>query len=155
MKIYIIDQELAPAKGTAASAGIDLKARLDTLIKSGQEARVPCNVVIDYTHDASVRPAPDSLVAIVSARSSLFRNTGCIMTNGIGIIDPDFCGREDEIQMSLYNTGAEDVIIKRGDRIGQILLMHNRLAKIEYLDNADNPNNRNRGGFGSTGGYSK
>ena len=73
---------------------------------------------------------------------------GVMLANGIGIGDEDFSGDEDEYKMALLNFTNKKVTIKRGERIGQMVVMDYVKAKIKLVEKMKNPT---RGGFGSTG----
>ena len=67
---------------------------------------------------------------------------------GIGVIDNDYCGPEDEVKIQVRNFRKESVVIRRGDKIAQGLFMKTDRLDFEEVDEikADS-----RGGFGSTG----
>ena len=70
------------------------------------------------------------------------------MANGVGVIDPDYCGPDDEIMIQLLNFTDTAVTVRRGDRLAQgIVLAAPRVTWSEV------PAARSvtRGGFGSTG----
>ena len=72
-----------------------------------------------------------------------------MLTNGIGIIDEDYCGIDDEILFSYLNTGSESVTVHAGEAIGQGVVKRRLRAELH----AFTPGEQSRGGFGSTGGY--
>jgi len=69
------------------------------------------------------------------------------MANGIGVIDGDYCGPEDEIKLSLFNPGLQPASIDKGDRLAQGLIVP--VVKAEFEEGP--ADKRSRGGFGSTG----
>ena len=71
-----------------------------------------------------------------------------MVPHGIGIVDSDYCGPEDEVMVQVWNPNAEVVIVKRGDRIAQGVIVNTVQAQWEEVDEMDAPS---RGGFGSTG----
>jgi dUTP diphosphatase len=90
---------------------------------------------------------PDDHVFHVYARSSLFPKHGLILANGVGVIDPDYSGPDDEVLLSVWNPGDREVRIASGTRIAQgIILARPRVTWV--LADADGAG---RGGFGSTG----
>lgn len=143
MKIRIkrIDKALPlPEYKTSGAAAFDFYARETTIIPAQGWTRVPSNFVIE---------TPPEHALIISARSGLAKNyPGLFLANGIGLIDSDFCGPQDEILISMYNFGSKDITINRGERIAQ-----GHFKKIERgeWEEVDEFNNENRGGFGSTG----
>ena len=72
-----------------------------------------------------------------------------MISNGIGVIDQDFNGDTDEIGVQVLNFSHENVIIEKGERIAQALLV--KIAKVEEFEEVDSMSNISRGGFGSTG----
>jgi dUTP pyrophosphatase len=127
-----------PAYETAGAAGLDLRATTDTVLKPGTRALVPTGLAIalPQNYEAQVRP-----------RSGLAVKHGITVLNAPGTIDSDYRG---EIKVPLINLGAEDFVIRRGDRIAQMVvapvvqLVWNETASLE--DTA-----RGAGGFGSSG----
>jgi len=86
----------------------------------------------------------------VFVRSSLPIKKNLIMLNSVGIIDLDYCGKEDSIKLNLYNIGEKEVVIKKGERIGQIVFLKFEKPKIKKVYNIKIFNKNSRGGFGST-----
>lgn len=139
-RIKRIDPTLPlPRYATAGAVAFDLCARETTEIAPGATARVPCNVVIEV---------PPGYALIVASRSSTPVRKGLLKANGIGIIDQDYCGDGDEIQALFYNVTDSPVVVERGERIAQALLVPApRVTWVEVTSlDADD-----RGGFGSTG----
>ena len=73
------------------------------------------------------------------------------MPNAPGTIDSDYRG---ELKVLLINHGSESFAIKRGDRIGQLVLAPVTRAAFSEVDDLDDTQ-RGSGGFGSTGGHAK
>ena len=68
--------------------------------------------------------------------------------NGVGIIDRDYCGDNDEIKFAALNFTKGDVVIEKGTRIAQLMILKADaidISEVEHLGNED------RNGFGSTG----
>jgi len=86
----------------------------------------------------------------VFVRSSLPIKKNLIMLNSVGIIDLDYCGKEDSIKLNLYNIGEKEVVIKKGERIGQIVFLKFEKPEIKKVYNIKIFNKNSRGGFGST-----
>lgn len=142
MKIRVkrIDPSLPLARReTAGAAGFDLVTRLDTVIAPGEIGLVPANIVVSL---------PAGYMLVVAARSSTPRRTGLIAPHGIGVIDSDYCGEQDEIMVQVWNPTASAVTVKRGERIAQALLVKTYPVEWVELAEAQGPT---RGGFGSTG----
>jgi dUTP pyrophosphatase len=84
----------------------------------------------------------------VFARSSTPLKRGLMVANGVGVVDADYCGPEDEVKVAVLNFTAAPVMIARGDRLAQgVILPYVRATWREAL-----PDRPTRGGFGRTGG---
>ncbi len=81
-------------------------------------------------------------------RSSTPRKKGLLIPQGIGIIDQDFHGPEDEIKMQFFNFTDASVTVERGERVGQATFVP--IQKVEWDEMTEN-NAESRGGYGSTG----
>lgn len=68
--------------------------------------------------------------------------------NGIGIIDSDYCGDNDEILFAAFNFTKKAVAIEKGTRVAQLILVKFAKADIKEVRSLGN---KDRGGFGSTG----
>ena len=90
---------------------------------------------------------PGYFLAIV-ARSSTPLKRGLMVANGVGVIDPDYSGPEDEIMIQVLNFTDEPVDVRRGDRLAQGLILQATQVTWEEVDALKGPS---RGGFGSTG----
>ena len=139
VKIKRIDQSLPlPQYQTNGSVAFDVGSRVDAVLQPGEVKILPSNLIIEV-------PAGHAL--ILSARSSL-ANKGLKLANGIGVIDQDFHGREDEIGILLHNFTASPVEVKKGERLAQGLIIP--VERVEW-DEVDEIKKTSRGGFGSTG----
>lgn len=130
-----------PKYHTAESAGFDLSANASITIAPGETAKIPTGLVIE---------APKGHFLLISARSSLPLKKGLTMANGIGVVDPDFAGPNDEIHIIVYNFTKEPVEVKKGERIAQGLFLPVEQAQWEETSEL---RESDRGGMGSTGGY--
>jgi dUTP pyrophosphatase len=124
------------------AAGLDLAAALPEdaplTLAPGARASVPTGfaIALPEGHEGQVRP-----------RSGLAANHGITVLNAPGTIDADFRG---EIKVILINHGAEPFVIRRGERIAQLVVAP--LALLEVAEAADLDHTaRGAGGFGSTG----
>ncbi len=130
------------AYATEHSAGLDLRACIDTgelEIGPGEKAAIPAGVAIEIREP--------SVAAYVFSRSGLGTKEGLTVSQGVGVIDPDYRG---EIKVSLLNTSGEVRRIKRGQRIAQLVFMPIFQAVINPVDELGDTD-RGAGGFGSTG----
>ncbi len=129
-----------PAYQTENSVGMDLRAAIDEMltIKPGERRRVPTGIriAIPPGYEGQVRP-----------RSGLAFNEGIILPNAPGTIDPDFRG---VIEVILMNAGQSPFIIRRGDRIAQLVICP--VARCAWKVTEVLPDSvRGEGGFGHTG----
>lgn len=141
MKVRItrIDAGLPlPQYETSGSVGFDFIAREDTEIAAKQIGLVPGNVIVEV---------PAQYMLVVSLRSSTPRKKGLIMPHGVGIIDHDYCGPQDEIKIQVYNLTDAPVTVHRGDKIAQGIFV--RIDKVEF-EEVSVIKSESRGGFGST-----
>lgn len=84
----------------------------------------------------------------IFARSSTPLKRGLLVANGVGVVDPDYSGPEDEIMIQVLNFTGAEVQVKRGDRLAQgIVLQTPRVSWEEVGDIRP----VTRGGFGATG----
>ena len=124
---------------TAESAGFDLSAAADLTIAPRQIALVPTGLVIEV---------PSGYFLGIFARSSTPLKRGLMVANGVGVIDPDYAGPDDEVRIQVLNITASDVTIRRGDRLAQGIILP---APRVTWDETAAIREETRGGFGSTG----
>jgi dUTP pyrophosphatase len=127
-----------PAYESAEAAGFDLAAAEDVAVQPGAMALVPTGLVIEV---------PAGMFLGIFARSSTPVKRGLMVANGVGVVDPDYCGPDDEIKIAVFNCTDAAVSIARGDRLAQgIFLPAPRVTweEVRELRTAS------RGGFGST-----
>jgi len=128
-----------PMYATAESAGFDLSAAADLTIAPGQIALVPTGLVIEV---------PSGYFLGIFARSSTPLKRGLLVANGVGIIDPDYSGPDDEVRIQVLNITSSEVTVKRGDRLAQGIVLP---APRVTWDETTVLREETRGGFGSTG----
>lgn len=131
-----------PKYGTGESAGFDMASNADITVPVGQVVKIPTGLVIE---------APHGHFLLVAARSSLPAKKGLTLANGIGVVDRDYSGPNDEISIMVYNFTQSPVEVKKGERIAQGVFLPVEQAQWEVVDEL---RKEDRGGFGSTGGYS-
>ena len=141
VRIRRLDPDLPlPRYATDGSAGFDLYCREDTEIASGGIALLRTGVAI---------ATPPGTMLLVTARSSTPRRKGLSVPHGVGIIDQDYSGDEDEIRCQVYNFRGEPVLVQRGERIAQGIVVPIMRVVWDEVPSMGRPS---RGGFGSTGG---
>jgi dUTP pyrophosphatase len=142
MNIKIINksQHALPNYETIASAGMDLRANLESpiVLKPLERAIVKTGLFIELPigYEAQVRP-----------RSGLAAKKGITVLNSPGTVDADYRG---EIGVILVNLSTEEFVIENGERIAQLIIAkHERAEWIEVTELSET--SRGEGGFGSTG----
>jgi dUTP pyrophosphatase len=128
-----------PQYQTAGSAAFDLAAAGRVTVAAGEVRLVPTGLVIEV---------PAGMFLGIFARSSTPLKRGLMVANGVGVVDSDYCGPEDEVKIAVVNVTANPVIIEPGDRIAQGILLP---APRVTWDEVDRPRSGSRGGFGATG----
>jgi dUTP pyrophosphatase len=129
-----------PTKMSNQAAGFDVYAAISQpiVLDPGQRTLVPTGISVAL---------PDGMEAQIRPRSGLALKKGITCLNSPGTIDADYRG---EIGVILINHGDESFLIKRGDRIAQMVLQY--VPKIEWQIADDLPSSeRGSGGFGYTG----
>jgi dUTP pyrophosphatase len=140
-KAYIkrFDKSLPlPEYKTSGAAGFDLCAREAMTIAPHAIGYVPLNVAIE---------PPEGYFVLLAGRSSLHKR-GLMSINGVGIIDADYSGNDDEYIAVLYNFTNANVVMEKGDRIMQGVFLPLVQHDFEEVDEMEN---KTRGGFGTTG----
>jgi len=142
MEVKVINRSKhpLPAYETLYSAGMDLRANIDNdmIIKSLERILIPTGIFIQL---------PEGYEAQIRPRSGLALKKGISVLNTPGTIDADYRG---EIGVILINLSKEDVTIKDGERICQMIISkHERIrwSVVHELSESD----RGTGGFGHTG----
>ncbi|HEY1976466.1 MAG TPA: dUTP diphosphatase [Candidatus Baltobacteraceae bacterium] len=129
-----------PAYMTEHAAGADLCAALrdELTLLPGARALIPCgfSIALPPGYEAQVRP-----------RSGLAIRSGVTCLNAPGTIDADYRG---QVQVVLANLGSEPVVVRRGDRIAQLIVAPVSRASFEVIEELPETM-RGEGGFGSTG----
>ncbi|NOT25834.1 MAG: dUTP diphosphatase [Acidobacteria bacterium] len=140
LKIRRLDPTVTlPGYGTNESAGFDLAAAHDLVIPAGEVALVRTGLVIEV-------PAGHFLG--IFARSSTPLKRGLMVANGVGVVDSDYSGPNDEIMVQVLNFTGAPVHVTKGDRLAQgIVLAAPRVSWDEVTEIRDVA----RGGFGATG----
>lgn len=140
LKIRRLDPTVPlPTYGTDEAAGFDLAAAHDVRVAPGQIALVRTGLVIEV---------PTGHFLGIFARSSTPLKRGLMVANGVGVIDPDYSGPNDEVMVQLLNFTSTEVQVKRGDRLAQaVVLPAPRVSWEEVTEIRE----VTRGGFGATG----
>ena len=142
MKVKIVNQSkhALPNYATAMSAGMDLRANVETpiVLKPLQRALVPTGVYIQL---------PEGYEAQIRPRSGLAIKHGISLVNAPGTIDADYRG---EIGVIMINLSDEEFVINDGERICQMVVTRYSRVEWEQVESLDE-SDRGDGGFGHTG----
>ena len=128
-----------PRYETRGAAGFDLTCVEDVTVLPSRVAMVRTGLVVEV---------PQGMFLAVFARSSTPLKRGLLVANGVGVIDPDYCGETDEVKILVTNFTDTPVVVRAGDRIAQGIL----LAAPRATWTEGTPSSQSRGGFGSTEG---
>lgn len=129
-----------PAYATAAAAGVDLRACIETPVTLAplQRAMIPTGLYMQI---------PEGFEGQVRPRSGLAAKHGVTVLNTPGTIDADYRG---EIKVVLVNLSDVAFTVEPGERIAQMVFARHEQAQWEETDSLDETG-RGAGGFGSTG----
>ena len=129
-----------PRRQTPGASGLDLHANVhtDICIKKGTRALIPTGIklAMPIGFEAQVRP-----------RSGLAFRFGVTVLNTPGTVDSDYRG---EVCVLLINHGEEDFIVRRGDRIAQLVIARVEMCGLKEVDELPD-SARGESGYGSTG----
>lgn len=129
-----------PRYATEHAAGMDLSAAVESevVLVPGQTILIPTGFAIALPpgYEAQVRP-----------RSGLAIRHGVGILNAPGTIDADYRG---EVKVILTNFGTENFVVRRGDRIAQMVIARHERAVWEEKEGLEETG-RGAGGFGHTG----
>ncbi|MFQ5719006.1 MAG: dUTP diphosphatase [Acidobacteriota bacterium] len=130
-----------PAYGTAGAAGADLCAAVagdGVTLRPGERLLVPTGLHLEIPagYEGQVRP-----------RSGRAMREGLTLLNSPGTIDADYRG---EVKVLMVNLGQQPVVVRRGDRIAQLVIAPAVRARFQVREELSSTR-RGTGGFGHTG----
>jgi dUTP pyrophosphatase len=140
VKVVNKSRHALPQYATPASAGLDLRANLDSPVelKPLQRTLVPTGLFIEL---------PAGTEAQIRPRSGLAFKSGITVLNSPGTIDADYRG---EIKVLLVNLSDSNFVINDGERIAQMVIARHETIDWKETDTLKE-SERGKGGFGSTG----
>lgn len=140
VKIVNTGSQPLPAYATPQSAGLDLRANIDSpIVLHPMERRlVPTGlrIALSAGYEAQIRP-----------RSGLALKHGITVLNTPGTVDADYRG---EVMVLLINFSTEDFIINDGERIAQMVIARHEQVSFTQVEELD-VTERGEGGYGHTG----
>ncbi len=126
-----------PTRATEGSAAYDLYASQDKYLERGTRSVVNTGIAIEI---------PDGYVGLICPRSGMAAKNGITILNGPGVIDQDYL---DEVKVILHNTDADHKIVKKGERVAQIMFI--KYEEAEFVEaEFKKPKTSRKGGLGST-----
>lgn len=130
-----------PTYATPGSAGLDLRACLDSAITlaPGDTTLLPTGLAIHI--------ADPSLAALILPRSGLGHKHGIVLGNLVGLIDSDYQG---QLMISVWNRGQTTFTIEPGERVAQLILVPVVQADFNLVESFED-SARGDGGFGHSG----
>src|SRR5688572_29265664 len=144
LQVKILDERIRgmlPHYGSAGSAGLDLRACMDSplTLQAGESQLVPSGISI-YVGDPGY-------AAVILPRSGLGAKNGIVLGNLVGLIDSDYQG---PLMVSIWNRGKVAFTIQPLDRIAQLVVVPVMQVELEVVEEFAS-SERGAGGFGSTG----
>ena len=133
---YLTD--IIPIEKLPQGSWVDLRCAKTVSIKAGTYAQIPLGIAMEL---------PEGYEAVVAPRSSTFKKYGVLLANSLGVIDPDYCGDNDQWHFLAY--AVRDTVIEKNERICQFRIQR-RQPEFEFM-NVEHLGNPDRGGIGSTG----
>jgi dUTP pyrophosphatase len=127
-----------PTYATPGSAAFDLAVAEDVEIGPREIKLVGTGLVV---------AVPEGYFLGIFARSSTPLRRGLMVANGVGVLDSDYCGPNDELKIQLFNLTDRPISVKAGDRLAQGILLES--PRVEFVEGETSGSSR--GGFGSTG----
>ena len=140
VRIKRLDPDVTlPSYATDGSAAIDITSNETKTLEPGEIHRFRTGFVI---------ATPKGHVLILADRSSNPVKKGITFPHGIGVIDSDYSGDEDELLIQVQNMKSEPVTIEKGQVIAQGFIVEIPRITLEEVEEMES---QSRGGFGSTG----
>ena len=137
MQVQLLSENaFLPKKASPGAAGYDLMSAYDTIVKAHDKNIILTDIAIRVPIGTYGRIAPRSGLAVKH-----------FIDVGAGVIDSDYRGN---IGVVLFNHSHDDFIIKKGDRIAQLIIEIIEMPELLLVDELDKTS-RGHGGFGSTG----
>lgn len=129
-----------PVSASDLSSGVDLLSaeKSDIILKPGKIQLISSGIkiMIPAGYEGQIRP-----------RSGLALKYGITVLNTPGTIDADYRG---ELKIILINLGKKDFLVKRGDRIAQLVFQKVYAPDFKIVDSLESTK-RGEGGFGHSG----
>ena len=142
LKIKVVNKghQPLPQYATSQSAGMDLRANLDSPVslKPMERRLIPTGLYIAL---------PEGYEAQMRLRIGLYMKKGITLLHAPGTVDADYRG---EVGVVLINLSQEEFIVEDGERIAQMVIARHEQAVFEAVEILDETE-RGAGGYGHTG----
>lgn len=146
LQVKVLDPRIGneipmPEYATSGSAGLDLRACLDSPLRlnPGETQLIPTGLSI-FLEDPST-------AAMILPRSGLGHKHGIVLGNLVGLIDSDYQG---ELMVSCWNRGQQPFTIEIGERLAQLIIVPVIQAEFNIVEEFETTE-RGEGGFGHSG----
>jgi len=134
----LTENAYAPTKGSIRAAGFDLYSAYDYVIPAKGKGMCATDIQVAIPDGCYGRVAPRSGLAVKN-----------FIDVGAGVVDSDYRGN---VQIVLFNFGESEFVVKRGDRVAQLICEKIELPDLEEeKENELTETERGGNGFGSTG----
>lgn len=127
-----------PRYASDGAAAFDLAAAEPITVAPRASALVPTGLIVEV---------PAGMFLAIFARSSTPLKRQLMVANGVGVVDPDYCGPDDEVKIAVLNVSDQPVEVRRGDRLAQGIFLP--APRVEW-DEVAALRAESRGGFGAT-----
>lgn len=137
LKVVLDPGAIMPTRAHETDAGLDLYAKHNAVIRPNTWANFDTGVHVAI---------PKDFVGLVTSKSGLMTKEGLTSR---GTIDSGYTG---SIRVALFNHGKKTVVIKKGQKISQLVILPIVTPELEVVDELEDTD-RGTGGFGSTGAF--
>lgn len=137
LKVVLDPGAILPTRAHPVDAGLDLYSKNNAIIRPGTWGVFDTGVHVEI---------PEGYVGMVTSKSGLMVMSGLTSR---GTID---CGYTGSIRVALFNHGTKKAIIKKGQKISQLVVLPIITPELEVVDSLEDTE-RGSGGFGSTGKF--
>ena len=152
LKVYRLNEDATiPRRANLLDAGYDLSSSEDTCVPPLSRKIVSTGLVISLPQISDLNPSGLKFYARIAPRSGLAAKNGIDVF--AGVVDAGYRG---EIKVILFNSSNENFVVKKGDRIAQMIIETIITPEIEEVSSSEELNSKNLdargdGGFGSSG----
>ena len=135
IKVKRVDKSLPLPEYERGAACLDFICRETTVVKPGEIKLVPSNTVVKI---------PRGYALLIFACSSTPLRKGLVLANGVGVVEPFFCGGKDEIVFEFLNVTNENVGVERGETLAQGMIIKYETVEWEEVEKMGE---KGRGGY--------